>query len=116
MLPVYQMTRLADVRPGMELSDDVLDAKGHVLLTQGVIVTDAILAGLARHDIDSLPILQVAPTPAAAALDTMAIQARLDHLFRTQVPTQQDNPDAGLAMRTLRQYMEDYRLQREVAP
>lgn len=114
MLPVYQMTRLSDVRPGMALSDDVLDAKGHVLLTAGAIVTDTILAALARHDIDSLPILQAAPTPAPAALDTVAIQSRLDYLFRMQAPAQQDNPDTGLAMRTLRRYMEDYRLQREV--
>jgi hypothetical protein len=123
MLPTYRMIRLADVRVGMVVSDDVLDAKGHVLLTQGVVITDAILAALARHDIDGVPILQApsAPAPAPPALDTAAVQARLDYLFRSHAGDATDATDAmddaaeaDRATRILRNHIEDYRLQREV--
>ena len=93
----YQLTPLAETRPGMVLSDVVRDGKGNVLLAQGIVLTESMLASLARHGIDLLPIMQ-------------AIQARLDHLFRKH-----DRDDLGdWATGILRRYMEDYRLQREV--
>lgn len=103
-----QLTPLTDVRPGMTLSDVLLDAKGNVMLAQGVVLTESMLASLARHGIEVLPIAEAAP--AAAAIDPVAVQARLDVLFRGN-----DRDDhADWATGILRRYVEDYRLQREV--
>jgi hypothetical protein len=103
-----QLTPLADVRPGMTLSDVLLDARGNVLIAQGVVLTEATLASLARHGVEALPILQAAA--AAPAIDPAAVQARLDVLFRGN-----DREDlADWATGILRRYVEDYRLEREV--
>ena len=105
----YQLTPLADARPGMVLSDVVRDERGNVLLAQGIVLTASMLASLARHGIDILPIVQAAAEPPPA--DPIAIQARLDHLFRKH-----DRDDLGdWATGILRRYVEDYRLPREVA-
>jgi len=105
----YQLTPLAESRPGMVLSDVVRDGKGNVLLAQGISLTESMLASLARHGIDMLPILQAAPEP--PPIDPDAIQARIDHLFRNH-----DREDLGdWATGVLRRYVEDYRLRREVA-
>jgi hypothetical protein len=106
----YQLTPLAETRPGMVLSDVVRDAKGNVLLAQGIVLTEAMLGALARHGVDMLPILQAVPAP--PPIDPEAIQGRLDHVFRKQ-----DRDDLGdWATGILRRYVEDYRLQREVNP
>jgi len=103
----FQLTPLAETRPGMVLSDVVRDGKGNVLLAQGIVLTESILASLARHRIDLLPTLQAVPAP--PPLDPDAIQARLDQLFRKH-----DRDDLGdWATGILRRYVEDYRLQRE---
>ena len=105
----YQLTPLAETRPGMVLSDVVRDGKGNVLLAQGIVLTESMLASLGRHGIDLLPILQAVPAPPPP--DPALIQARLDHLFRKH-----DRDDLGdWATGILRRYVEDYRLQREVA-
>jgi hypothetical protein len=103
-----QLTPLSEVRPGMTLSDVLLDDRGNVLLAQGVVLTEAMLGSLARHGVASLPILQAAaPAP---AIDPAAVQARLDYLFRGN-----DREDlADWATGILRRYVEDYRLEREV--
>ena len=103
-----QLTPLIDVRPGMTLSDVLFDDKGNILLAQGVVLTEAMLASLARHGVESLPILPAAaPAP---PVDPEAVQARLDVLFRGN-----DRDDhADWATGILRRYVEDYRLQREV--
>lgn len=104
----FQLTPLAESRPGMVLSDVVRDDKGNVLLAQGIVLTESMLASLARHGIELLPILQAAPE--APPPDPEAVQARLDHVFRKH-----DREDLGdWATGILRRYMEDYRLQREV--
>ena len=106
----FHLTPLAEARPGMVLSDVLRDDNGNVLLAQGVVLTESMLASLARHGIDMLPILQAAP--AAPPIDPEAIQARLDHVFRGH-----DRDDLGdWATGILRRYVEDYRLQREVNP
>jgi hypothetical protein len=104
----YQLTPLAETRPGMVLSDVVRDGKGNVLLAQGIVLTESMLASLGRHGIDLLPILQAVPAPPPP--DPAAIRARLDHLFRKH-----DRDDVGdWATGILRRDVEDYRLQREV--
>ena len=92
----FQLTPLAETRPGMVLSDVVLDDRGNVLLAQGVVLTESMLASLGRHGIDLPPV------------DPVAIQARLDHLFRMH--DRDDLGDWGTGI--LRRYVEDYRLQR----
>jgi hypothetical protein len=104
----FQLTPLSETRPGMVLSDVVRDGKGNVLLAQGIVLTEAMLASLGRYGIDMLPILQAVPEP--PPVDPAVIQARLDHLFRKH-----DRDDLGdWATGILRRYVEDYRLQREV--
>lgn len=102
------LTPLTDVRPGMSLSDVLLDDNGNVLLAEGVVLTEAMLASLARHGVEALPIFQA--TAAAPAIDPAAVQARLDYLFRGN--NREDLAD--WATRILRRYVEDYRLEREV--
>lgn len=104
----YHLTPIAETRPGMVLCDVVRDAKGNVLLAQGVVLTEAMLGSLARHGVDMLPILQAVPAP--PPIDPEAVQGRLDHLFRKH-----DRDDLGdWATGVLRRYVEDYRLQRGV--
>lgn len=106
----YQHLALAAVRPGMILSDELLDGHGHVLLPRGAVLTAATIAQLARHGIDSVAV-QVAgdagtePTP-----DPAAVQQRLAHLFRKNDIDNQNDWATGI----LRRYVEDYRMQRGI--
>lgn len=110
MSPSYQSTSLAHACAGMVLADAVRDAKGNVLLAQDVVLTESMLAALARHGIATLQILHAAPAP--KPVDPVAVQARLDHLFRDHAR----DADIDRATGILRRYVEDYRLQREIAP
>jgi hypothetical protein len=110
MSSAYQHLALADVRPGMVLSDVLLDRQGQVLLPQGAILTAPIIALLPRHGVELLAVLRDAGSIAPAP-DPAALQARLAHLFRRSGADQA--ADAGAI---LHRYMEDYRLGREVAP
>jgi hypothetical protein len=103
-----QSTALADVRPGMVLAAAVCDAKGNVLLAQGMVLTETMLATLARQGVAALSILHAAPVPAPP--DPVAVQARLDYLFRAHLPAEATD----YATATLRRYVEDYRLQRDM--
>lgn len=108
MSSAFHHLALADVRPGMVLSDVLLDRQGQVLLPQGAVLTAPIIALLPRHGIEALAVLRAGTAEEAApAPDHAALQQRLAHLFRKH--------DAG-AGATLRGYIEDYRLDREIAP
>ncbi|HWJ93546.1 MAG TPA: hypothetical protein VNT33_02415 [Telluria sp.] len=104
----YRLTPLTDVQPGMILSDVLLDRIGQVLLTKGAVLTAASIASIGRHGIGMVPVLldQVDEPPDAAA-----VKARLDYLFRKQT-----DDEAGAATAALHRYVEDFRLEREVAP
>jgi hypothetical protein len=106
----YQLTPLAAVSPGMVLGDVLRDGKGNVLLAQGVVLTDNMLASLARHGVELLPILGAARAEPALAIDPAQVQERLDRVFRKHERGNHGDWATGL----LRQYMEDYRLGREV--
>jgi len=104
----YHQLALAEVRPGMVLSDVLLDVQGHVLLPQGAVLTEAMLALMPRHGIAVLPIVRedVAPEQARAALAHH--QARLDQVFR-----QNDaHSDSDWATALLRRFVTDFRLDR----
>ena len=112
MSAAYQHLALADVRPGMILSDVLLDKQGQVLLPQGAVLTAATIALLPRHGVEMLPIAQ---TDAAhhvqqAPIDAAAVEARQDRLFRKNDVDNQNDWATGI----LRRYMLDYRLGREI--
>lgn len=109
MISAYQHLALADVRPGMVLSDVLLDQQGQVLLPQGAILTAAIIALLPRHGVELLAVLRADADSAEPPPDPAVVQARLAHLFRKS-----DNSDAW-ATGILHRYLEDYRLGREIA-
>jgi uncharacterized protein YbjT (DUF2867 family) len=102
----YHQLATAEVRPGMVLSDVLLDVQGHVLLPQGTVLTEAMLALMPRHGIAVLPIVRedVAPEVARAALTQH--QARIDHLFRKN----DADSDNDWATALLRRFVTDFRL------
>jgi hypothetical protein len=108
----YQHLALSQVKPGMILSDELLDKQGQVLLPQGAVLTAKTIALLPGHGIDVLPVLlpegEAAP---AAPLDVAAIELRLARLFRLV-----DTADDAWASGILQRYISDYRLGREAAP
>ncbi len=103
MVPVPQVT------PGMVLSDELLDNQGLVLLAKGAVLSEATIASLQRHHIEAVPVARV---EAHRAPDEAEVVARLDHLFRKH-DLEGDEDWAG---KLLRRYVEDYRLERQVAP
>ncbi|TFW11654.1 hypothetical protein [Duganella callida] len=102
----YQQLALAEVQPGMVLSDELLDVQGHVLLPQGTVLTAAMLALMPRHGIAVLPILRDEVTPEMVAASQQHHAARIAQLFR------KNDPDSGSdwATATLRRFVTDYRL------
>jgi hypothetical protein len=110
MNSAYQHLALADVRPGMVLSDVLLDKQGQVLLPQGAILTAPIIALLPRHGVELLAVLRGADAEVAPAPDQVALQARLAYLFRKNNSDNSDDWATGI----LHRYMEDYRLGREI--
>lgn len=113
MSAAYQHLALTDVKPGMILSDDLLDRQGQVLLPQGAVLTAKTIALLPSHGIDMLAVLCGDAAPGAQdRLDHSTIERRLDKLFRKNDPDNHDDWATGI----LRRYMLDYRLEREIAP
>lgn len=108
MSGAYQMRPLAGARPGMVLGEVLRDEKGNVLLAQGVVLSEGMLASLVRHGVDMLPILTVAPPD--ATIDPAQVQERLDRVFRKHERGNHDDWASGI----LRQFIEDFRLGREV--
>jgi hypothetical protein len=106
----YQLTPLPDARPGMVLGEVLRDDNGNVLLAQGVVLSEGMLASLARHGVEVLPILGASPP--APTIDPAQVQERLDRIFRKH---ERDN-HGDWATGILRQYVEDFRLQREITP
>lgn len=110
MSVAYQHLTLDKIRPGMILSDELLDGHGHVLLPRGAVLTEAIIALLPRHGIESVAVEVGGATGAQPAPDPDAVAQRLAHLFRKNDIDNQNDWATGI----LRRYVEDYRLQRGV--
>jgi hypothetical protein len=111
----YQLIPLLDARPGMVLGEVLRDDHGNVLLAQGVVLTEGMLASLARHGAEVLPILVLpilGASPATPPADPAQVQDRLDRIFRRHERGNHGDWATGI----LRQYVEDFRLQREIAP
>lgn len=107
MTASYQHLALAQVEAGMTLSDELLDVQGHVLLPQGTVLTDAMLALMPRHGIAILPIA-LPDKPSEADLEALREQylERIARLFRKNDP----DSDTDWATALLRNFITDYRL------
>jgi len=105
----HDVVPVSQARPGMVLSDELVDNNGQVMLAKGAVLSDAIIASLQRHHIDTVPVARIG---AHRPPDAHAVKARLDHLFRKHAPDDDNDWAGGL----LRRYVEDYRMEREVAP
>ncbi|WP_175016886.1 hypothetical protein [Massilia sp. YMA4] len=103
----YRPIPLAQVQPGMTLSDELLDMHGHVLLPEGTVLTEALLALMPRHGIDVLPIAQTGPDAAELAALERHRRERVDYLFRP--PGSDDGGDPGPARASLHRLVHDYR-------
>ena len=113
MSAAYQHLALAEVKPGMILSDELLDQQGQVLLPKGAMLTAKTIALLPSHGIDMLAVLRTdafASDAAPARPDPAMIERRLAKLFRKNDPDNHDDWATGI----LRRYITDYRLEREI--
>ena len=111
MSAAYQHLALAQVKPGMILSDVLLDRQGQVLLPAGAVLTAKMLALLPGHGIDVLAVLREAGAEDAAPVpDPTVVEQRLNHLFRKNDIDDNDDWATGI----LRRYVSDYRLGREI--
>lgn len=107
MTASYQHMPLAQVEPGMVLSDELLDVQGHVLLPQGTVLTTAMIALMPRHGIAMLPIaVPDEPSEEEVAASRERHLERLAHLFRKNDP----DSDQDWATALLRRFVTDYRL------
>ena len=106
MAVIHQHLPLEQVRPGMVLSDVLLDAHGQVLLPQGAVLTENMLSLMPRHGIAMLPIQAPPPSPEEVAAQQAADSERLAYLFRKHDP---DDPEDA-ATTLLRNYVTQYRL------
>ena len=109
----YHQLALAEVRPGMVLSDELLDVQGHVLLPQGTVLTEAMLALMPRHGIGVLPIAQQEAVPVAVAQAVLEQrQQRIDRLFRKN----DADSDNDWATALLRRFVTDFRIGPQETP
>ena len=82
MTAISAQFALADVKPDMVLSDDLLDPQGQVLLPKGATLTEHTIESLHRHDVVSVRIVMGELTPEEDAIQRAHFEARLERLFR----------------------------------
>ncbi|WP_028104618.1 hypothetical protein [Pseudoduganella violaceinigra] len=83
MTGTYRHLPLADVQPGMVLSDELLDMQGQVLLPAGTVLTEKMLERMPGHSVESLAVVDdAAPDPQQTAAERAAQLARIAYLFR----------------------------------
>lgn len=94
---------LNEVLPGMVVSDDLLDARGGLILGQGTGVTEAILLSLQRRGIEVLSIVAERGLDIDREAEMARQKERLAKLFR--------RCGDGAADKMLLQYVTQYRLE-----
>ncbi len=102
MTTIHTQLALAEVSPGMILSDDLLDLQGQVLLPKGATLTEQTIESLHRHNVVSLSIMMGELTPEEEAIQHAHFQLRLERLFRKQ-----DDSPANIL---LQHYIRNFRL------
>jgi hypothetical protein len=102
---------LDQVRPGMVLSDQLLDIQGQILLPEGAVLTEAMLALMPRHGIAALPIVTTGVSDEELARQREHHRQTIAQLFR------KNDADDGADWATglLRSFVGDYRLGKEEA-
>jgi hypothetical protein len=112
MTGTYRHLPLADVEPGMVLSDELLDKQGQVLLPAGTVLTEKMLERMPNHGIESLAVVgDAAPDPVQSAAEREAHLARIAMLFRHHDPANADD----WAAHSLRALVTAFRVGKEVA-
>jgi hypothetical protein len=107
MTELHQHMALAQVHPGMVLSDELLDIQGQVLLPRGTVLSASMLASLPHHGIDMLPILlESTRSDQEVACALQQQRQRLAYLFRTHDPADESEQ----ATSALYRLMLDFRL------
>jgi hypothetical protein len=108
MSAAYQHLALSQVKPGMILSDELLDQQGQVLLPKGALLTEKIIGLLPGHGIEMLAVLRPPDQAAPGTLpDPGVVAQRLAKLFRKA-----DGADADAwATGILQRYISEFRLQ-----
>jgi len=106
IMTTHQLLPLEQVRPGMILSDVLLDARGQVLLPQGAILTENMLSLMPRHGIEMLSIQAPPLSPEEQAALQQSYRTRLAHLFRKHDPADPDDATTGILL----SYVSNYRL------
>ncbi len=107
MTELHQHMALAQVHPGMVLSDELLDVQGKVLLPSGTVLSAVMLASLPHHGIDMLPILlESTRSDQEVACALQQQRQRIDYLFRQHDPADASDHATG----ALRRLMLDFRL------
>ena len=111
MSAAYQHLALTEVKPGMILSDELLDQQGQVLLPKGAVLTAKTIALLPGHGIEMLAVLRAAgDSEREQRPDASTVERRLAHVFRKNDIDNHDDWATGI----LRRYVTDYRLGREI--
>ena len=100
----FSLIPLAEVQPGMVLSDDLIDHQGQVMLAKGTKLSDGTLASLARHGVNSLPIEAPPLSPEELAARRAHEAERIEIVFRKL-----DTDSPGSA-RILRELVTAYRM------
>ncbi len=80
-----------DARPGMILSDSVLDGQGGILVVSGAELTDGLLRSLQRRGIEKLLIVNDQIPEEEIAFEKIKQQQRLTKLFRKYAGTDTNN-------------------------
>lgn len=107
MTELHQHMALAQVHPGMVLSDELLDVQGKVLLPSGTVLSAVMLASLPHHGIDMLPILlESTRSDQEVACALQQQRQRLAYLFRKHDLADESEQ----ATSTLYRLMLDFRL------
>lgn len=103
MSPIHKQLTLAEVTPGMVMSDDLLDPQGQVLLPKGATLTERTIESLRRrHDVVSLRIVMGELTLEEEIAQRIHFQTRLARLFRRL--------DDSEANGTLQRYIRNFRV------
>lgn len=82
MLKRHTQLALSDATAGMTLSDAILDTQGHILLPEGTILTESMLASLRRHQIDTIAVAGAPFSQAEEDAQRDLQIARVEWLFR----------------------------------
>lgn len=102
MTVIHRQLALADLRPDMVLSDDLLDPQGQILLPKGTVLTQQSIDGMHRHEVVSVPIVVGELSPEETAAQKEHAKVRLERLFRLSGAAE---PDA-----LLQRYIRNFRL------